>query len=376
MSRIPLYKNIHQYIMDYIQEKDKKADQKIPSENELAERFNVSRITVKKALDTLVEDGMIYRIQGKGSFIASGAKDEPSMYEEAATAKKKAPYRLIACLVPVLNGELTTAILAKIESALAKEGCQLVVFQTHDSQQTEQQIVKQAIAMGVEGMIIYPVEGETYNEEVLKLTLRHFPLVLLDRYFRGIEANSVCSDNTLGSYEAVHHLLQEGHQKIGLLSTDHTGTTSIEDRISGYEKALTDAGIAVDHRLQLLNLSRAKDKPEQKEENKKRIQAFIQQNPEMTAIFSVSPRLELLEAVYESGIRIPEELSLIIYDDHAQAELFQIPPTCVQQQGAVMGEEAAALLLSAIKNPEQKRKNVSIPTKLIIRQSTGLASVD
>lgn len=373
MMRIPLYKQVQQYIVDYIGEKEWTADQKIPSENEMAEKFNVSRITVKKALDSLVEEGLIYRIQGKGSFIASSVQGEPSIYEVAATTKKKQQLKLIACLTPLLNSELSTTIFSTIESTLASKGYQMLFFQTHDSQQIEQEIVKKAIELGVEGMIIYPVEGETYNEEVLKLTLQDFPLVLIDRYFRGIEANSVCSDNFLGSYEAIQHLLNIGHKNIGLISTHHLGTTSIEDRINGYEKALTDADISIDHHLQLLDLHRAEDSPEKKEENKKMIQTFIQSNPDMTAIFSVSPRLEIVEAALELGLRVPEDLSLLIFDDYAQADLFIVPPSCIQQQGHLIGEEAATLLISAIKNPEQKRKKVFISPKLIIRSSTTQA---
>lgn len=373
MIRTPLYKQVQQYILDFIQEKEWKADQKIPSENELAEKFSVSRITVKKALDSLVEEGQIYRIQGKGSFISSSTLGEPSIYEVTATAKKKPQFKLIACLVPVLNSELTTAIFARIQSLLSKAGYQMLLFQTDDSQENEQQIVKRAMEMGVDGIIIYPVEGETYNEEVLKLTLQDFPLVLIDRYFRGIEANSVCSDNFLGSYEAVQYLLKMGHSQIGLVSTHHLGTTSIEDRIQGYEKALTDAGISIDHKLQLLDLYRSEDSPEQREENKRKVQDFIEKNPEMSAIFSVSPRLEIIETASELGLRIPDDLSLILFDDYAQADLFATPPSCVQQQGHSIGEEAVKLLVSAIQNPAQKRKKVFISPKLIIRQSTAKA---
>ncbi|MFC3884688.1 GntR family transcriptional regulator [Bacillus songklensis] len=372
--RIPLYKQIQKYIADNIQQKRWAVNSKIPSENELAEQFNVSRITIKKALDDLVEERIIYRIQGKGSFVASNMEGEPSLYETPSQTNHHRQ-KLIACITPRFNSELATATFSQIESTLAEQGYRMILCQTHDSQKTEEQILRDVLQMGVEGIIIYPVEGEAYNEEVLRLTLKDFPLVLIDRYFRGIEANSVCSDNFSGSYEAIRHLIELGHTRIGVVSTMHKGTTSIEDRIAGYEKALTDADIPIDHHLYLLNLQKSEENVEKREENKKEIQTFLQKNPEMTAIFAVTPGLEVLEAALEFALQVPDDLSIITFDDYSHSHLFSIPPSCVRQQGQKIGQEAAKLLISAIENPGQKRKKILIPTKLVVRQSTAACKV-
>lgn len=364
IERIPLYKQIQQYFLDNIQEGRWKPDEKIPSENELSEQFNVSRITVKKALDDLVDSGIIYRIQGKGSFLSNNKSFEPIIYENKSAAKNK--NKLVAVIMPRVEASFNTSLLSQIEQTLTAQGYRIIFCQTRDSQRLEEQTIKDLLEIGVQGIIIYPVEGETYNEEVLRLSLEGFPLVLIDRYFRGIDANSVCSDNFAGAYEATKYLLEQGHTRIGIISTKDQGTTSIEDRILGYEKALTDFHIPIDHRLYSLNLGIMEDN-----ENKLKIQDFIKTNPDITAVFAISNGLSVLTAAQEIGLKVPDDLSIIMFDDYDYAEFFNPAPSCVKQQEKLIAEDAAKLLITAIENPHVKRQKIQIPTQLNIRQTTA-----
>lgn len=364
ISRIPLYKQIQQYFLDNIQQGKWQPNEKIPSENELSTKFNVSRITIKKALEDLVEQGIIYRIQGKGSFLSSTSRNEPKIYVNKPNETKN---KVIALIMPRVEALFNTHLLSSIEQTLTSQGYRIIFCQSRDSQKLEEQTIKEVLELGVQGIIIYPVEGETYNEEVLRLSLKGFPLVLIDRYFRGIDVNSVCSDNFEGGYNATKHLLELGHSRIGIISTKHQDTTSIEDRILGYEKALSDFHIPVDHRLYSLNLEFM-----EKEENEKKIQTFLQDNPDITAIFAITNGLNILKAATELGLNVPNDLSILMFDDNEFADFFTLLPTCVQQQERKVGEEAANLLISAIENPNIKRQKVLIPTNLKIRQTTTI----
>jgi len=143
------------------------------------------------------------------------------------------------------------SLLNEIEAQVASKGASLIYARTHDSQEIEQNKLKELRQLGVKGIVIYPVDGESYNEEILRLHLADFPMVVIDRYLRGIETNCVYSDNLFGGYQATSHLLKLGHREIGFVSTISGGTTSIEDRLAGYEKASTEAGVQMrtDHRL-------------------------------------------------------------------------------------------------------------------------------
>ncbi|RED76895.1 GntR family transcriptional regulator [Cohnella phaseoli] len=374
--RVPLYTQIRKYIQDQIQQKLWLPGERIPSESELVNQFGVSRITVKNALSELIEEGLIFRVQGRGSFVSKDVSGEPSIYLSPAKTNKKKP--LIAFLMPRLDNLFTAQLLSGVEKEITKQGYRLLFCRTEDSLKMEKETLREVIQQDVKGIIIFPVEGETYNEEILRLTLSEFPLVVVDRYLRGIETNCVCSNNIEGAHEATSHLISLGHTRIGFVSTVYHGTTSIEDRLSGYEKALADHQIAIDRGLQLdhfdnKQMNHILNQGIVDEAIKLEIKEFLQKNREMTALFAINSAvgLSIIETATEMGIRVPEDLSVVFFDNFELSALSRIPPTCVSQQEEELGGEAVKLLQSIIKNPKQERRMVLLPTKLIVRKSTG-----
>lgn len=372
--RVPMYTQIRDYILDNIKQQVWKPDDRLPSENELAKQFKVSRITVKNALSELTESGLIYRVQGKGSFVSSSERGEPQLYESEPASDERP---LVAFMMPWLSNMFTARILSGIEEYLSAHGHHLIFAKTHDSQAQEKDVIKRMLQLNVKGIIIFPVEEQTYNEDILRLTMNQFPIVLVDRYFRGIDTNCVYSDNTDGAYRAVKHLLELGHTRIGVLSTRSYGTTSIEDRLLGYDKALAEHHIPVDHRLKLEHFNNEKMNtildtnavdPDYKEE----IKAFLRSHPDMTAIFTINSATvyTLLEAAKELQLRIPEDLSVVSYD-YDPHPVASIALSHVRQDEHRLGTEAARLLLSVIANPKQERQNIVLSPNLNLLDSTA-----
>jgi DNA-binding LacI/PurR family transcriptional regulator len=362
--------------LDHIHQEKWRANDRIPSENELANQFQVSRITIKNALSKLMEEGIIYRIQGKGSFVSPNQSGEPVAYKASAAF----PDKLVAYLMPRLDNLFSANLLNGIENQLAKDGYHLLFCKTHNQKENEIEALRKMIQLQVKGIIIFPVNGESYNEEILKLTLNGFPVVVVDRYLRGVETNCVCSDNVTGTIEAVKHLLELGHRQIGFVSTNGEGTSSIEDRLSGYEKALAEHNLPVDHQLRLMNLDPVKVNTVFKqgggdEASKEAIKAYLKQNPAMTAVITVnsSVGLTLIEAAEELSIRIPDDLSVVFLDDYELSSYSRIPPTCINQEESTVGREAAKLLVSIINNPMQERRKILTPTRIVVRGSTAHA---
>ena len=378
-KRQPLYKQIRTYIVDNISQNRWKPNDKIPSENELAAQFHVSRITIKNALQELTNEGVIYRIQGKGSFVSKHESGETPVYQSDSGQDSN----LVAYLMPRLDNLFTANLLNGIENQLALEGYHLLFCETNGSQERESEILKKMIQLKVKGIIIYPVTRETYNEELLKLTLNNFPLVVVDRYIKGVETNCVCSDNFNSGYEAVTHLLQLGHSRIGFVTTPYEGTTSKEDRISGYEKAIIDNHIPIDHSLRLIY--RDAGQPAVKTSGQEplnrsmieSIKSFFLQNPDMTSVIAVNSGVgfNVLEAAKELSVQVPEDVSVVFLDDFEFSSFSAIPPTCVSQEEKNVGREAAKLLVSIIENPKQGRRKINTPTKLIVRKSTAPVNV-
>jgi GntR family transcriptional regulator of arabinose operon len=376
-KRVPLYKQIQEYILNEIAKNNWMANYKLPSEMEIAELFNVSRLTVSNALKDLIEKGLIYRIQGKGTFVSPNQSGEPVKYR---AEPKRSDKRLIACLMPLALDSRALKLINGIEEELAVHGYRLLFCKTHDKKEMETRVIQEILQLDIAGIIIYPVEGESYSEELLRLTLNHFPYVVIDRYLQGLECNYVCSDNWQGARDATTYLIEQGHRNIGFAATYCKGTSSIEDRLTGYEDAFALYNIPIEHRLRKTRLSREKANQilingECDDELKKELQEFLQQNPDMTAILAASAAvgLSVIQAAGEIGIRVPDDLSVVLFDDYELSNFSKVPPTCVIQQDHLIGREAAKLIVSIVDNPVQEVRKIKIPTKLVVRHSTAPA---
>ncbi|AZN41683.1 GntR family transcriptional regulator [Paenibacillus albus] len=363
---LSLYEQIKHHIISEIELEHLLPHDKLPSENELTQQFSVSRITVKKAMSDLVKMGIVYRIQGKGTYVAVAMPDKGAPAAETPIRPKSAP--AIALLLPFINNQHNALLINGVESVLSDAGYSLLICNTENSIQKEERVIREMVERKVAGMIIYPVDGESYNREILQLTLGSFPLVVMDRYLRGIDTNCVCPDNLLGAQEGVNYLISLGHRNIGFLSTTIRGTTSIEDRLTGYEKALAEHQIPIDRRYRYVDIELGDPKP-----IKEKIRDFLTKHAELTAIFAINPGLglQVIKVASEMGLRVPEDLSLIFFGDFELSEFYSVRPTFISQEDNMLGKEAANLLISVIENPEQKTRKLFFPPKLIIRESTA-----
>lgn len=360
--RTPLYTQVEAYVRDRIRSGRWKPGKRLPSENQLCQQFDVSRITIRGAMAKLVEEGALYRVQGRGTFVSEAeGEGERLRYPTGGDGGSGGELQTVAVIVPRLRGLLTTGLVTGAERRLASSRYRILVMLTEDSQALEEEKLREAIRAGARGIIVYPADGRTYSEEMLRLTLDRYPIVVIDRYVRGVQTNCVCSDHYAGAYEAAEHLLRLGHRRIAFVSTPCEGTTSLEERLDGFRQAMGDRGVVLDRSLVL-----ERAEPED-------IAAFLRANPELTALFAVNESIGLtaIYAAEAAGRRVPQELSVVFFDDYEHADSARIPPTCVAQQVETIGSEAAGRLLSLMQDPRQERTMLRIPTRLIVRSSTA-----
>lgn len=371
-ARKPIYQQIRDYLREEILSRRWKPGDRLPSENELSVQFGGSRITVKQALADLVKEGLVYRIQGRGTFVTEGISGKTNGYvyetpsDYAASPPAPAPHPasvppVIAVIIQQTLNTIIAELLDGIEGAAWEEGFRLLFMNARESAERELELLKSASGGGAKGIILFPAHGESYNEEVLRLTMMNYPVVVLDRYLRGVETNCVCSDNRDGTYRGTAHLIRLGHRRIGCVTSPVLGTTSLEDRLYGYEQALADHHIPVDHSARLHDLS-----PDA-------IRSFLLDRRDLSAliVFDSVHGSRIMAAAEHLGIRIPEDLSLVIFDDYPNADLFRVPPTVIVQPFRQMGREAARLLLELIGNPLAERRRIMLPTTLVERSSTA-----
>ncbi|WP_078381810.1 GntR family transcriptional regulator [Sutcliffiella halmapala] len=369
----PLYEKIYNYMLEQIKEGLLKRGDRVPSEKELAEDFNVSRITSKKALDLLAQNNFIERIRGKGSFVS---KEHPTVNQaDLSKFDNASDSKLIALIIPGFSDAFGTNLVMAIEEECLQNNCHLIIRRTHGEIKEEENAIKSLVNYGVDGLIIFPVNGEHYNVELLKLVLNNFPLVLIDRYLKGIPASSICTDNQTASEMLTDYLFSLGHRDIAFLSSSPTGTSTIEERLKGFNLSYSKKGLILNPKFHLNHLysNLPQDYSKDETENNKDYQAikrFIYENPTVTGFNVCEYDLALIleKVITDLGKKVPEDYSIVCFDSPENC-LNQATFTHIRQHEREMGSVAVNFLMKHIKG-EKIPKYTAIGFSLIEGKST------
>lgn len=360
----PVYNRIIEDFTSKINSGKLRTDEALPSENELSKEYNISRGSVRSALKELQESGLIYALAGKGSF----AKE--------LNAAQVVKQDRIAFIVPGLE-DSDFQIYQGIEETVNKEGFILSIFNSQRSIEKENRNLRLLIERNEKGAIIFPNWGRANTEIIFELKRNNYPFVLIDRYFRDLETDYVITDNKKGGYLAVEYLIKLGHRRIGIILG--ASCTAIEDRLDGYRTALAKNGILYD--LSLVRRVEETDKLEPSAGGYSETKELLKENP--TAIFAVNDFLAsgAMEAIKGERLSIPEDISLIGFDNQKFSESLIPSLTTIAQPFYKTGKRAAKILIKKISNSNSlansanSNKNAPIKTilqpELIIRDSCG-----
>ncbi|MEK5024264.1 GntR family transcriptional regulator [Paenibacillus sp. FSL M7-1046] len=402
-ERQPLYVQIQEYFKSLILNSELKENDKIPSEKEVMEQFSVSRITVANALMQLAKEGWIYRVPGKGSFVSEEIheivshhknklesefrlqglpvdKSYTSLGPTVVSANKTANTvisvagggrKIIGLVMPVLVDYFSIRLIQGINNILEESQYSLHIVQTFNSIEREEEAILDLIKNGAAGLIIFPCDTETYNEEILSLKQNKFPFVLIDRYFPGVETNIVRSDGMIGGKLAVDYLWDLGHRDIAICSDSPLPTITVEDRINGYmdglkkkEALINPALILTDFHVDYKGM-----------DTEHPLYRFIK-NRMATAFITLNGRLGLhiLSICKEIGLKVPQDISILTFDDPSPGMDEPGALTYISQSEGIMGEEAAKILLSMLEeapNPDHKYHKVILKPELKEGDSTA-----
>ncbi|MFM9281811.1 GntR family transcriptional regulator [Paenibacillus jiagnxiensis] len=370
-DRIPLYQQIQEYIRTIIITEKMKPGDRIPTDKELMDQFNVSKITVVNALTGLANEKLIDRVPGKGSFVAEETVTANSNSEPSLMSRRGLHTGMIGLIMPTIHDYFAIRLIEGIEQALNQEGYRSMIMLTDGKSEKEKAAIKELRALGAEGLLIFPVDEENYNEEILGMKLSGFPFLLIDRYLPGVETHYIAADGKLGAKLAVEHLWELGHRDIAICSDSPLQTVTVQDRIEGYMEALKDKGALINpaHMITdfkpLTVLKDAEDHP---------LYRYIR-NKMVTAYISLNGRLgvQIFQMAKQAGLRIPEDLSIVSFDDPTSiVEEFSIF-THVKQFERDMGFRAAIQLLEVIRSNGDIKgfSKTLIEPELVIKQTSG-----
>jgi DNA-binding LacI/PurR family transcriptional regulator len=355
-----LYAELIAYVRQRILDGSLPPGARLPTELELAQQHRMSRGTVRHALNTLVHEGLIERVQGRGTFV----RQQP----RAPAAAPQAPERRIGLLLHYMDGPLDVDILIGVEHAAKSRGYQLSFAYAEESLEQQDRDIDRLRADRVAGMIIYPVSDVTYDESIWRLQADGVPFVLVDRYFPDLDSDYVVADNVGGGYRATQHLLILGHTRIGFVYSPKGTllTTSVRDRCEGYRKALLEYGCPYDETLIV-------QQPEGPTDGGTAYDDLLMRPDRPSAIFAVNDHvaLDLMRAVRQRGLRVPEDLALVGFDDRDFAAHLSPPLTTVAQPRMDLGLRAGNLLINRIEGQVGPPKHIELPTSLAVRESCG-----
>ncbi|MGO4109460.1 GntR family transcriptional regulator [Paenibacillus sp. YAF4_2] len=350
MKKTALYKQIQLEIKERIASGQLRPLDRIPSEQELMDEFKVSKITVKNALTELADEGLVTRIQGKGTFVAADLK--PVEVKPPAPEPPKVP--IIGFIIPTMKTTVIQKLVDYIEFYLKEAGYQMILSITREHAAEESRAISTLVDAGVQGLIVFPTEDEKYNESLLRLSLDKFPFVFIDRFLRNIETYTITSDNDGGAYRTVTYLLSKGHRQIALISPENSNT-AVEDRTIGFEKAYIDQGESIDKSLwchvplEVLRSERALDY----------ITDFLQTHPTVTAAFTLTEEIAGLTWQALQLVERRTEVELFSFDN---PDIPHIP--YVQQDEQTLARSAVMLMSDQIKHTYDPQ-HIVVPVELV-----------
>lgn len=352
-SITPKYYRLKEYLKEQMKRGAIAPGNQLPSENMLVDQFKISRHTVRKALDDLEHEGLIYREQGRGTFCA---------YPAAAKGQT------VAVVTTYISEYIFPAVIRGIEEVLSAAGCLLLLASTGNAKSKEATCLENLLQQKIAGLIIEPTQSARENENLAyyrELENRGIPYLMLHAYYPELDPAYIIQDDEKGGYLVTQHLIRLGHRRIaGLFKADDLQGVK---RRAGYLKALQEHEIEpVPALIGAYETEELYSYPDQF------ARKILKETPPPTAMVCYNDQVALfvLEALREKGVKVPEEFSLISFDDSSLAVASEVKLSGIKHPKVTMGRQAARLILDMIKDKTYKPRFVFQP-ELILRASCG-----
>lgn len=346
------YEAIKNYYINLIKENKASVGEQLPSENEIAELFKVSRHTVRQALSYLVQEGWIYKERGRGSFFANKKENDRN--------------KNIAVLTTYISDYIFPRIIDGIEEELRKKGYNLLLFSSNNDMENEKQCVQNIVNQDIAGLILEPAQSNINTlsyDSIKKLEKNNTKFITINSNCDAENLAYIMVDDEQGGYKATSYLLELGHTNIAALFKidDLQG----EKRRKGYLRALRDYNI---------------------EKNKSIIGEYITDNRDMyvdgfvrkiknienrpTAIVCYNDQIALrvISDLRNEGIKVPEDISIISFDDSLLAISSEVKLTTIKHPKKNMGRQAAKCIIDMVEGRIEKPQYI-YPVELIVRES-------
>ncbi len=353
---VPKYRIVYDRLLRAIRRGGYPAGGKLPTETELMEEFQVSRITVVRALRDLQALGVVRRQRGSGTFV---------------DAPRRSSLAGLGLIFPPLEaGSIFATVHQSLQREAQKRDWQIIFHEISGDTNTAQAhaMLEQLRRSAIRGLFYLPLpvstQGAEINEAIAaECTAWNIPLVLLDRDLRKLHNRSpfdlIGSDNELGGFLAVQHLLKRGCRRI-VFFTDAREHPTAEARLEGAANAVRltpGAQLAVwagdgDDREELSRMLTA-------------------HQPDGIACVNDMTAARVMRTLLRAGVKIPEQIKLTGFDDTSTAALLSVPLTTIRQSPDAMAIHAVMMMQQRLDRPGLPAATLSIACTLVDRSSTA-----
>jgi DNA-binding LacI/PurR family transcriptional regulator len=349
----PLYSEVRDSLLEDIQAGRYEAGEQLPSMGDLEQDYDVSSITIRRALQELEAEGWVDRRQGVGTFVR-------------AQSGNKSIIAILGDLHQGIGEELMPAM----DAAARQHGADVMIRVHHEDGRRLQSIIEDTHLQSFDGFLVEPVScGDTHiNLDVVnELRRAQQPFVLLDSYIDHVQCDYVVSDNFEGGTRLTSHILENGCRRVGFI-TDSFGS-SVRERLLGYKKAHAEAGLPVDE--ELIYRASKRTTPAGREG----LQVLMELEEPPDAVFAIHSGVALgvLAEARERDLAIPDDLALGTYDDLDFVSHLSPPLTVIRQPLEEMGRKAVAVLLKRMEEPAGPVQHLVLESELLVRRSTSRA---
>ena len=361
-GRMPLYEQIIQDLRQKIEDGTFKPGDQIGPQQELAKQYGVSLITVKNAIAQLVAEGLLFSRPAKGTFVA----------EKKIRRGDGSAHKSIGLVLSDINHAYFSMIVRGIEAQAYELGFNILLSNSSGSIEKEENQIEHFRKIGVDGLIIASLSGESKVTKYLqRLHREDFPYIMIS-YVHDPEYWYIGTDNDLGGFIATEHLIKTGYESIGYV---HLGKHNLlsEVRKNGYYRALMEHGkkFSSDN-IFVLDADHRDITVERHHLGEKFCKEFVSlsKKPEALFFFEDMVAMGFIAAASENGLRVPEDVAVVGYDDVVVSRYSSVPLTTVHRQVDMVGRMAVDIVQKRINKIDIGNRTILKPT-LIIRESCG-----
>ncbi|HEX9970501.1 MAG TPA: GntR family transcriptional regulator [bacterium] len=349
-SPIPQYFQLQTWLIEQLEQGVFKANDKIPTEEELVHLTGLARATIRQAIQNLVNMGYLERKRKLGTFVRNGSID----------VEKRT---IVGLLVPDIRSGYAPELARGAEDEAARNKHSMILCSTDDLFVKADFHSDRLIENGVSGVICVPTAAsDEQNRRIVdKFIRKNIPVVLADRTVPGLEIDYVTTDNFDGGHKITNYLIENGHRKIGIVFSTLSSTERL--RFEGYKKALADHDILFDPSIIMTD-----NGPFIPNRYLQYATKLLKQKEKITAIFAGHDRIALVfySVAKEMGLSIPDDISIVGYDD---LNFTTISLTTMHQPIYEMGQESMKLIMSRIQGKEREVQQIELKSYLVERNS-------